>query len=45
MKLLFDNNLSPRLIKLLADIFPNANHVSLWGLDRASELEVWSYPR
>ena len=43
MRLLFDQNLSPRLVERLADIYPGANHVSLAGLDRASDDEVWSY--
>jgi predicted nuclease of predicted toxin-antitoxin system len=43
MKLLFDHNLSPRLVARLADVFPGASHVSLVGLDRASDLEVWNY--
>ncbi|MFB2971179.1 DUF5615 family PIN-like protein [Aerosakkonema sp. BLCC-F183] len=29
MKLLFDHNLSPRLVNRLADIFPDSNHVIL----------------
>jgi predicted nuclease of predicted toxin-antitoxin system len=43
MKLLFDHNLSPRLIARLVDLYPDVSHVSLVGLDRASDLEVWSY--
>ena len=27
MKLLFDHNLSPKLIYRLAELFPNSNHV------------------
>lgn len=36
MKLLFDQNLSPCLVTRLRDIYPNASHVSLLGLDRAN---------
>jgi predicted nuclease of predicted toxin-antitoxin system len=43
MKLLFDHNLSPRLVSRLADRYPNASHVALVGLDRASDLIVWTY--
>jgi predicted nuclease of predicted toxin-antitoxin system len=32
MKLLFDQNLSPRLARLLADIFPDSTHVREVGL-------------
>jgi predicted nuclease of predicted toxin-antitoxin system len=45
MKLLFDHNLSPRLVTRLADIFPDAKHVVTLGLDRASDIEVWQYAR
>lgn len=43
MKLLFDHNLSPRLIVRLSDLFPDAQHVHLVGLDRASDEAVWFY--
>ena len=41
MKLLFDHNLSPRLVELLADIYPNSNHLYLMGLDQQSDHIVW----
>ena len=43
--LLFDQNLSPRLVNHLADLFPGALHVAQIGLDRASDLAVWEYAR
>lgn len=43
MTLLFDHNLSPRLVNLLADIYPNSNHLYLIGLDRANDDIVWQY--
>lgn len=43
MKLLFDQNLSPRLVERLNDIFPNSTHVSLEGLDSSSDNEVWKW--
>lgn len=43
MRLLFDHNLSPRLVRRLADLYPDTNHVFLVGLDRASDLAVWMY--
>ena len=43
MKLLFDHNLSPRLIQRLADIYPDTEHTSHVGLDRAPDLIVWTY--
>jgi predicted nuclease of predicted toxin-antitoxin system len=45
MKLLFDQNLSSRLVSRLADICPDGSHVSLAGLDRASDDQVWDYAR
>lgn len=43
MKLLFDHNLSHRLVQRLKDIFPEAIHVSMLGLEKAPDLIVWSY--
>jgi predicted nuclease of predicted toxin-antitoxin system len=45
MKLLFDQNLSPRLVKRLADLFPDCSHVSLHALDTADDIEVWEFAR
>ncbi len=45
MKLLFDQNLSPRLVAQLADLFPESSHVRPLGLGRASDREVWEYAR
>ena len=41
--LLFDHNLSPRLVARLADRYPAARHVAAVGLDRATDAEVWAY--
>ena len=43
MKLLFDQNLSPYLVTLLADLFPGTQHVHALGLDQASDQAVWDY--
>lgn len=45
MKLLFDQNLSPRLIDLLSDVFPGSKHVSKVGLASASDFDVWKYAK
>lgn len=45
MKLLFDQNLSPKLVKSLEDIFPNSNHVFPLGLDKSEDTEVWKYAK
>lgn len=43
MKLLFDENLSPKLVPALADLFPDSKHVDRVGLGTASDNEVWEY--
>ena len=43
MRFLFDQNLSPRLVHLLADIYPECSHVHDLGMDTASDTEVWHY--
>lgn len=43
MKLLFDQNLSPRLVTRRADLFPDSNHVYPLGLDQLSDAEVRAY--
>ena len=45
MKLLFGQNLSPRLVQRLADLYPDSSHVFLVGLDRASDSAVWDYAK
>ena len=45
MKLLFDQHLSPRLVKSLADIYPDSDHVYPLGLDQADDKEIWDYAR
>lgn len=45
MKLLFDHNLSPRLVARLADIYPQSSHLYFLGLDQASDRNVWQYAR
>jgi predicted nuclease of predicted toxin-antitoxin system len=43
MKLLFDHNLSPRLVHRLADLYPASSHIFLVGLDQSPDLVVWTY--
>ena len=43
MKLLFDQNLSHRLVGRLADLFPGSTQARLVGLDRASDVELWDH--
>jgi len=43
--LLFDENLSPRLVGLLADIYPGCTHVHSCGLGSASDADVWEFAK
>ena len=43
MKLLFDENLSPKLVAQLAIEFPDSVHVSRVGLDQADDTTVWAF--
>ncbi|MCY3560148.1 MAG: DUF5615 family PIN-like protein [bacterium] len=43
MRLLFDQNLSRRLVPLLDAEFPDSCHVSDLGLETATDQEIWSY--
>jgi predicted nuclease of predicted toxin-antitoxin system len=45
MKLLFDENLSHKLVALLSDIFPDSVHVRDIGLKRANDSEIWEYAK
>ena len=41
--LLFDQNISPRLIDRLADIYPDSMHVSTLGMGNAMDSDIWQY--
>jgi predicted nuclease of predicted toxin-antitoxin system len=43
--LLFDQNISPRLVERLADIYPESVHVYLIGLGDANDIEIWEYAK
>src|SRR3954463_14104561 len=45
MKLLFDENLSPKLPRLLAALFPSSVHVRDCGLKGHADEAVWEYAR
>lgn len=46
MKLLFDANLSPKLARRLAELFPDSTHVFETGLARlTSDEAIWVYAR
>ena len=43
MKLLFDENLSPKLVRLLRDLSPDSVHVREVGLKASDDPVVWKY--
>ena len=43
MRLLFDHNLSPKLVRRLRDLFPGSVHVREVDLHEVDDTEVWSY--
>ncbi|ELS33574.1 MAG: DUF5615 family PIN-like protein [Pseudanabaena sp.] len=43
MKLLFDHNLSPRLVNRLANLFPESTHVYTLGMGQEDDLNIWKY--
>lgn len=45
MKLLFDQNISFKLCKQLADLFPGSSQVGLLGLAQADDRDVWEYAK
>lgn len=45
MKLLFDQNMPPRLVETLAPLYPDSHHVVTIGLDRADDREIWAYAK
>jgi len=45
LKLLFDENLSPKLVATLTDIFPDSANVDRVGLGSGSDIDVWNYAK
>lgn len=45
MKLLFDQNISYRIIKHLGKYFPESKHVSQLNLLNSSDMEIWDFAR
>jgi predicted nuclease of predicted toxin-antitoxin system len=42
-KLLFDNNISHRIVNKIVDIFPNSTHVMLEKLDEEIDIKIWQF--
>jgi predicted nuclease of predicted toxin-antitoxin system len=45
MKLLFDENLSPRLVSALGDLFPGSAHVDRLGMGGEPDSVIWEYAK
>ncbi len=45
MRLLFDQNLLPRLPRILADLYPDSIHVRNVGLHQSDDPMVWDYAK
>src|SRR5438034_7822266 len=45
MRLLFDQNLSPGLPRLLADVYPGSVHVREVALRDSGDSEIWDYAK
>jgi predicted nuclease of predicted toxin-antitoxin system len=45
VKLLFDQNLSPKLVKRLSDLYSNSDHLDLLGLGTAEDTLVWEHAK
>lgn len=43
IKLLFDQNLSYRLVSKLQHLYPDSLHIAAVHLDQSSDREVWNY--
>lgn len=45
MRLLLDENLSPRLVESLDDLYPGSQHVDLAGFRGQPDQAIWEYAR
>ena len=45
MKLLFDENLSRKLVVRLADLYPDSAHVAQTGLLESPDREIWEFAK
>ena len=45
MKLLFDHNLSHKLVRRLADIFPDSTQTRLLGFNSTDDLIIWRHAK
>jgi len=45
MKLLFDQNISFRILKKLSEAYSGSSHIKTEGLMNAPDLEIWEYAK
>lgn len=45
MKLLFDQNISFRILKLIENLFPTATQARLLGLENSTDIAIWQYAK
>ncbi len=45
MKLLFDQNISFRIVNNLKNLFPGSSQVRHLGLEDSSDIEIWNYAK
>jgi predicted nuclease of predicted toxin-antitoxin system len=45
VKLLLDENLSPKLAQRLSDLYPGSRHIRECGLERGSDGSVWEFAK
>jgi len=45
MKLLFDQNISFRLIKLIIDLFPDSKQIRELGLENSTDIEIFDFAK
>ena len=45
MKLLFDQNLSRKLVSRLSDLFPDSSHIQFHQLAEADDNEIWEFAK
>jgi predicted nuclease of predicted toxin-antitoxin system len=45
LKLLFDQNLSRKLVTRLTDIFPDSSHIQFYQMAESSDTEIWEFAK
>lgn len=45
MKLLLDENLSPKLVLGLLGLFPDSSHITIVGLEGSTDLTIWEFAK